>query len=297
MNCKISNSELAFSVVIPLYNKQESVASTIESVLNQSYKNFELIIVNDGSTDNSLEVAKSFTDSRIQIIDKKNGGVSSARNAGIRAAKNEYIIPFDADDLWEKRCLDEFVFLIQNFPKAAVFCTSYTIDPKKITLSKKRYYVHNYYLTSAVSMAKWNMPIMVTGCVCIAQQCFDKIGMYNEKLKHGEDYDLWMRLKDGFLIAKSDTVTLHYRLDAENRATEAVWNNEDVFLLQESKSETGSKKLFDGCLNLVYLFSRNKNPYLKTRTNWFWLVMAACIYIWYRAIHKPIKIFMLKKQI
>jgi len=90
-----------FSVVIPLYNKERSVKNTIESVLNQTFQDFEVIVVNDGSTDNSLEVVKSFNDERIRIINQKNSGVSSARNRGIKEAKYEWIAFLDADDLWE----------------------------------------------------------------------------------------------------------------------------------------------------------------------------------------------------
>ena len=89
-----------FSIIIPLYNKELSVWATVESVLKQTYPYFELIIVNDGSTDRSLEIARQFTDNRITIIDVPNGGVSNARNIGISIANFEYITFLDADDLW-----------------------------------------------------------------------------------------------------------------------------------------------------------------------------------------------------
>ena len=82
-------NKVRFSVIIPLYNKEVSIASTIQSVLNQTYDDFELIVVNDGSTDKSREVIADIADSRIRIIDKENGGVSGARNRGIREANNE----------------------------------------------------------------------------------------------------------------------------------------------------------------------------------------------------------------
>ena len=97
-----------FSVIIPLYNKEISVKNTLESVLNQTFKEFEVIIVNDGSTDNSLEIVQQFKDDRIRIIDKPNGGVSSARNRGIKEANYEWIAFLDADDLWMEDKL-EFV--------------------------------------------------------------------------------------------------------------------------------------------------------------------------------------------
>lgn len=95
-------NDIAFSIVIPLYNKEKSITTTINSVLNQTCGDFELIIVNDGSTDTSLEIVQSIKDERIRIINQKNGGVSSARNQGIIEAKFDWIAFLDADDLWEK---------------------------------------------------------------------------------------------------------------------------------------------------------------------------------------------------
>lgn len=286
MNTMQSESDVSFSVIIPLYNKEKSVTTTIESVLNQDYPNFELIIVNDGSTDNSLEVAKSFTDQRIRLIDKNNGGVSSARNEGIKAAKNQYIIPLDADDLWETFCLSEFCFLIRYFTKADVFCTSYTSLSTNTKQNTRRFYVNDYYLESAISMAKWNMPIMVTGCVCVSKHCFEEIGMYNVQYKQGEDYDLWLRLKDSFSIAKSERLTLTYRLTTENRASEINWNKEEIYLNADKHIKSNSKKLYEGCLNLIYLLTDKKNSYLKANFRWFWVFCAALLYIWYRLIAK-----------
>lgn len=86
------------SVIVTVYNKSSYIGECLTSILNNSYSNFELIIVNDGSTDNSIEIVSQFMDSRIKIINKKNGGAASARNAGLDIAKGEYITFIDADD-------------------------------------------------------------------------------------------------------------------------------------------------------------------------------------------------------
>ena len=90
-----------FSIIIPLYNKELSVKKTIYSVINQSFRDFEVIIVNDGSTDNSVKVIETIDDARIRVIHQVNQGVSAARNYGIQEAKNQWISFLDADDLWE----------------------------------------------------------------------------------------------------------------------------------------------------------------------------------------------------
>jgi len=106
------------SVVIPLYNKEDCVFNALQSVLNQSFVDFEVIVVDDGSVDSSPKIVSSISDKRIRLISKKNGGPSSARNLGIKEAKNEYIAFLDADDLWAPMFLQEMVDLIHRFPDA-----------------------------------------------------------------------------------------------------------------------------------------------------------------------------------
>src|SRR5690554_5521626 len=97
-----------FSVVIPLYNKELSISNTIQSVLDQTFQNFEIVIVNDGSTDNSVKEVEKFDDKRIRLIHQENQGVSAARNRGIKEARYEWIAFLDGDDLWEKEHLEEY---------------------------------------------------------------------------------------------------------------------------------------------------------------------------------------------
>src|SRR5690606_10832622 len=97
------------SIVMPCYNAEKYITETVNSVINQTYKNWELIIVNDGSTDNSLNMIKEFAanDNRISFIDKSNSGVSDSRNKGLEKAKGEYIAFLDADDTWELNNLED----------------------------------------------------------------------------------------------------------------------------------------------------------------------------------------------
>lgn len=106
-----------FSVVITLYNKERAIKETIQSVLDQTYNNFELIIIDDGSTDCSSSVAKSFVDSRIKYVYKENGGVSSARNLGAKVASSNYLIYLDGDDLLYSDTLSNFAAVIDKYPE------------------------------------------------------------------------------------------------------------------------------------------------------------------------------------
>lgn len=110
------------SVVIPLYNKAHTIVNTLNTVINQSYKDFEVIIVNDGSTDNGVEVIqKHFTDNRIRIINQKNAGVSAARNKGVEESKGEWIAFLDGDDEWHPEYLSIMQSLIHKYSSAGLF--------------------------------------------------------------------------------------------------------------------------------------------------------------------------------
>lgn len=119
-----------FTVVIPLYNKEQILLRTLASVLTQTYSEFEVLIVNDGSTDNSLEVAQKLAfDSRIRIINQENQGVSAARNTGVAHAKYDYIAFLDADDEWLPSYLQKIREAIELFPEAALYgCPSWHRD-------------------------------------------------------------------------------------------------------------------------------------------------------------------------
>ena len=123
------------SVVVPLYNKEKSVRTTLESIRAQSYKEWECIVVDDGSTDKSREVAEQFKieDFRFKILSQENAGVSAARNAGIIAAKGEYIAFLDADDIWAPNYLETLAALINDFPDAGLYSLGYVeIDGDEI---------------------------------------------------------------------------------------------------------------------------------------------------------------------
>lgn len=119
------HNEIIFSVVIPLFNKEKHIQRAIRSVLNQTHQNFELIIVDDGSTDNSFEMAASIQDPRVHIIRQQNRGVSAARNRGVKESANEWIAFLDADDEWLPEFLEEIINLIKKYPDSSVAGTGY----------------------------------------------------------------------------------------------------------------------------------------------------------------------------
>lgn len=109
------------SVIIPLYNKEKIIASTLHSVLSQDYDDFEVVVVNDGSTDGSVEIVRSINDTRVLLVEQENGGPSKARNTGMLSAKGEWLYFIDADDEMESGTLRHFAKLVLQYPQAEMF--------------------------------------------------------------------------------------------------------------------------------------------------------------------------------
>ncbi len=218
---------MKFSVVIPLYNKQSCIRESLNSVLNQTYEDFEVIVVDDGSTDGSLEVVKGFSDERLRVIEKANGGVSSARNAGIAAARHEWIAFLDSDDIWSCFHLQALVDLHDRFPNAEVICTNY------LPFSAGEDYIGKLYsieqdMRCAVIKDYYRRLLSRKHCVwssavTIKKECFDTVGGFSENLIKGEDMHLWARLNERYTIAITEYITAFYRLDPpEGNATRRV---------------------------------------------------------------------------
>ena len=206
------------SVVIPLYNKEKSIKSTIESVLAQTYINFEIVVVDDGSTDNSVDVVDRINDARIRLIKKNNGGVSSARNAGIIEAKGDYVAFLDGDDLWHPLYLETLNQLIIDYPDAAIYGLGFArINDNKILE------LANTELIRGVVHNVWdNYPGFWTGSSSSSRQRLIDVGLFNTKMTHGEDIDMWWRLLLSGHGAYDSKVLAFYRQETENRAMNKV---------------------------------------------------------------------------
>lgn len=208
------------SIVIPLYNKEKSIRTTLESVLAQTYTDYEVIIVNDGSTDNSLNLVKKFVDKcqitngKCEILEQPNSGVSAARNAGILAAKGDYVAFLDGDDLWNKDFLKEMVQLISDFPGKSIYglgCAQIYED--EIPAENGNTYFRG------VTAWNWNTMAYTGSSACVNRDDAIAVGLFDSRMTHGEDVDMWWRLllkKGGACYTKPYA---YYRQDAENRAT------------------------------------------------------------------------------
>ena len=208
------------SVIIPLYNKAQSIAETLRSVLNQTYKDYEIIVINDGSTDNSVQVVESIKDSRIKLFNKPNGGVSSARNYGIQKAKYEYIAFLDADDYWEPTYLEELVKLINDFPNAGL----YGLGFGHIWQENKELINHDLPdLFRGIIENPWQRGcIYWTGSTTTTKTVIQSVGLFDERISHGEDLDMWYRILLRYSGVFYNKTLAYYRQDSENRAMDKV---------------------------------------------------------------------------
>lgn len=203
------------SVVIPLYNKAQSFPYTLCSVLNQTYNDFEVVVVDDGSTDGSADCVKQYEDSRIRLIRQENKGVSSARNTGIREAKGEYVCFLDADDAWAPDYLSTLVALISDYPDKGLYCLGfkerYKSNDEEITYQRDTY--------RGVVENPWKTNYRIwTGSVSAKRERILKVGLFDERMSYGEDLDMWWRLiLDGGLVIDTSCHAF-YNQDTENRA-------------------------------------------------------------------------------
>ena len=212
-----------FSVIIPLYNKAPYVAKAIESVLGQTYRDFEVIVIDDGSIDQSLEVAKTFENKSITIVSQPNSGVSTARNNGVKLAKYPYICFLDADDWWHPTFLEEMKRLITDFPDAGIYGSGYyivkngqeRIAPIGVPQGFERGII-DYCEVYAKTLC---MPLTSIS-VAIPKHIFDEEEGFKSKLKLGEDFALWISiiLKHQAILVNTPLAYYNQDVEVNNRA-------------------------------------------------------------------------------
>lgn len=217
---------IKFSVVIPLYNKEKDIVNTINSVLNQSYEADEIIVVDDGSTDMSVQLIEESFARKVKVIGQKNMGVASARNKGVLEAKNAYICLIDGDDIWEMGFLGEIAELIKKYPTANFYATAHKhIDEEGKLLSSKVPFLEDYQgvLENFIDVFRKNYGLLNSSSVCIEKSSFVLFPLGEKK---GEDICVWLELALQGSLAFSAKPLSIYRLNASNRS--ATIHNEAI---------------------------------------------------------------------
>ena len=198
---------MKFSVIIPLYNKAPYIRKALESVLAQTYTDFELIVVDDGSSDNSLAIAKQCITDRcavdrhggcrsalpVEIIEQANSGVSAARNNGVAASNGEYIAFLDADDWWEPTFLEKMAKLIEDYPEAGLYASNYIYYKPGKTHVAINNIATGYFNYPKAYYEGGAMPVTSIS-VAIPRNVYDEMGGFPLGIKLGEDFLLWAKI-------------------------------------------------------------------------------------------------------
>lgn len=241
-----------FSIIIPLYNKATYITETLKTVINQSFTDFEIIIINDGSTDNSIEQIESFNDKRIKIINQKNQGAAAARNKGINEAKSDLIVFLDADDLWLNNHLEELKKLYQDFPNCGMYCNRHKTKISNNKLIPNSYsnsitddfrgVIPDYFEASLVNRVSFTSSVMIPKVILKKHNGFDI------HLSNGEDTDLWTRIGINHLVAISNKTTAIYCFNIPDSLSKTIFSSKriidfDNFKTYEIKNKSLKKFL------------------------------------------------------
>ncbi|WP_276359549.1 glycosyltransferase [Daejeonella sp. H1SJ63] len=215
------------SVIVTTYNRCELLSETIQSIINQTFTDFELIVVDNNSNYDFVGLMQSFCDSRIKFFQNPNDGIIARnRNFGIKRAVGEYIALCDDDDIWEQTKLREQVEIIDKYPDVALCCTNtYFINMKNLPfLNRFTSFVKNIFLSSNLLSAKYlliSLHYVINSSVLFKRELINSCGFINEDplLRSIEDYEFWFRISQNNRIYYLNKKLLWYRLHPEQLST------------------------------------------------------------------------------
>jgi glycosyltransferase involved in cell wall biosynthesis len=237
---------MKYSVVIPLFNMENTIQRAILSVINQSLQDFEIIIIDDGSTDRSVEIASKIYDRRLRIIKQNNLGVSAARNRGIIESKSEWIAFLDADDEWKSGFLETIDNLKNRFPECGLFASYYEVC-RKDKVDEKKFFsffqphwsgvINDYFLALAYGYPFNSSSVVVVKSALINIQGFP------EGIPYSEDIVTWIKL---FLVTKfsyiNEPLSIYY------------YDNKKIHIVEDSVEKENQKiKFLEDLLNNGHL--------------------------------------------
>lgn len=245
------------SVIVPCYNQAQYLDECLQSVLDQTYPDWECIVVNDGSPDNTEEVAKNWVekDSRFKYFYKENGGLSSARNFGIDKAKGEWILPLDCDDYISNNYLDLAQSHFDNQDLKVIYC-----EAQKFGTVNEKWKLKEF------SLAKLALENLIFCTAFYRKDDWEKVGGYDENLLHGlEDWEFWISLlKIGGKVLQLQETCFFYRIKDNSMLFELKNNHEVKALMYIEKKHIAFFQQQLGILNLLYKQNKQYEKVIDT---------------------------------
>ncbi|MGB5962823.1 MAG: glycosyltransferase [Coleofasciculaceae cyanobacterium] len=242
------------SVIIPVYNGEKTIKETIMSVLNQTFENFELIIINDGSNDATLEIVQAIKDHKIKVFSYQNSGLSASRNRGLTKAEGEFISFIDADDLWTPNKLELQLKALQNNPQAAV-AYSWTdwIDQSGQFLRAGGHITVNGNAYEKLLIRDF---IESGSNPLIKKQALDEVGDFDQSVTPPEDWDMWLRLAAKYEFITVEVPQILYRISPNSASFDI------------EKMEAGSLKVIQRVFSQSPELAHLKQKTLASRYNY-----------------------------
>lgn len=277
-NGKSNHVMIRFSIIIPLYNKVDYIERALNSVINQTYKHFDIIVVNDGSKDGSLELVYAKFKESVILINQENLGVSAARNNGVAKATGDYICFLDADDEWKPFFLAEIYSLIQSFPRHFIFSVRHEmVTEEGFCIQPKSSLPKNFTgsVDNMIDAYRASSCILSASSVCVEKQFFNQLGGFPVSKHHGEDVYLWLLYGMHTELAYSDKIGCCYYKNASSNSYDSIAKdvlpyhfsyylsalkqpvvNENI---ARNKSSLIKFMLKDALLHIAYLKSQKKH--------------------------------------
>jgi glycosyltransferase involved in cell wall biosynthesis len=244
------------SVVMSVFNGEKFISDSVESILNQTYRDFEFVIIDDGSFDDTYKIIQAYHDNRIKLFRQSNQGVASGLNAGIRMSKGEYIARMDADDLSEPDRLEIQINYMDNHPDCVlVGVNAILIDEDGLPLRKLSYPQHRNAIYTSLQNG---LSPFSDGAVMFRRSVAESCGFYNEKMLVGEDWLLWVNLFQLGEMANIPICLYRYRLSSSALTNMTPAINKQVKLLFSKILKSG--EIDTGLFTKLIEYKKNANP-------------------------------------
>src|SRR5919199_2876382 len=202
------------SVIIPVYNGEKTIRETLESLLNQTFTDFEVLVINDGSQDATLDIVSSIKDPRFKVFSYPNAGPSASRNRGVAMASGEYISFLDADDLWTPDKLEAQLKALQTHPEAALAYSWTDFINESNQFLRRGSYIN---VTGDVYKHLLLTDFLENGSnPLVRKKALEEVGEFDESLTHGEDWDMWLRLAVHYPFVAVPSPQILYRVYAHS---------------------------------------------------------------------------------